>query len=189
MSFPPTWTGKSATPFEFATAARIVFGAGAVRQVAAAAKEMGSRVLLVTGISGEHRAAPLRKDLLSAGLLDILWVTRGEPTIDLVREGVEQARNFHCDMVIAFGGGSALDTGKAIAALLTNGGDPLDYVEVIGKGKPITIPSAPLIAVPTTAGTGTEVTRNAVLGSPEHGIKSACEVRTCCRDLQLSIPN
>jgi len=88
-----------------------------------------------------------------------------------VREGAAQARDFHCDMVIAFGGGSALDTAKAIAALLTNGGDPLDYVEVIGKGKPLAAPARPVIAIPTTAGTGSEVTRNAVLGSPERGVK------------------
>ena len=74
-------------------------------------------------------------------------------------------------MVIAFGGGSALDTGKAIAALLTNGGNPLDYLEVIGKGKQLTRQSAPYFAIPTTAGTGAEVTRNAVLGSPEHKVK------------------
>jgi len=157
--------------FEFATATRILFGEGSVRQVAPAAKEMGSRALLVTGISGEHRAGPLRKELAAAGLLEILWIAPGEPTIDLVREGAAQARDFHCDMVIAFGGGSALDTAKAIAALLTNGGDPLDYVEVIGKGKPLAAPAAPFIAIPTTAGTGSEVTRNAVLGSPERGVK------------------
>jgi alcohol dehydrogenase class IV len=95
----------------------------------------------------------------------------GEPTIELVREGAKHARTERCDMVIGFGGGSALDTGKAIAALLTNEGDPLDYIEVIGKGQPLTKPSAPYIAIPTTAGTGSEVTRNAVLGSPEHRVK------------------
>src|SRR5690349_17388527 len=123
--------------FEFATSTRILFGEGSVRQAAPAAKEMGSRALLVTGITGEHRAGPLRKALAAAGLLEILWIAPGEPTLELVREGKAQARDFHCDMVIAFGGGSALDTAKAIAALLTNGGDPLDYVEVIGKGKPL----------------------------------------------------
>ncbi len=74
-------------------------------------------------------------------------------------------------MVIAFGGGSAIDTGKAVAALATNPGDPLDYLEVIGKGQPLTVNPLPLIAIPTTAGTGAEVTRNAVLASPEHHVK------------------
>jgi hypothetical protein len=76
-------------------------------------------------------------------------------------------------MVIAIGGGSAIDTGKALAALLTNPGEPLDYLEVIGRGQPLQHPSAPLIAVPTTAGSGAEVTRNAVLASPEHRVKAS----------------
>jgi alcohol dehydrogenase class IV len=71
------------------------------------------------------------------------------------------------------GGGSAIDCGKAIAALLTNDGDLLDYLEVIGLGKALVHPSAPFIAIPTTAGTGSEVTRNAVIGSPEHKVKAS----------------
>jgi alcohol dehydrogenase class IV len=89
----------------------------------------------------------------------------------VVIEGTRQAREAGCDLIIGFGGGSALDTGKVIAALLTNGGDLLDYLEVIGQGRPLTQPSAPFIAIPTTAGTGTEVTRNAVLASPEQRVK------------------
>ena len=91
--------------------------------------------------------------------------------MDLVYQGTALARQAGCDMVIGFGGGSALDCGKAIAALLTNPGDLLDYLEVIGGGKPLTEWSAPFIAIPTTAGTGTEVTRNAVLGASEQQIK------------------
>ena len=77
----------------------------------------------------------------------------------------------NCDLIIGLGGGSAIDTGKAIAALLTNAGDPLDYLEVIGRGQALTDAPAPFIAIPTTAGTGAEVTRNAVLASPEHRVK------------------
>jgi len=95
----------------------------------------------------------------------------GEPTIEVVRSETQRARDERCEFVISFGGGSVIDTGKAIAALMTNGGDPLDYVEIIGKGTPIAKPSAPFVAIPTTAGTGAEVTRNAVLGSPEHCVK------------------
>ena len=80
-------------------------------------------------------------------------------------------RESGCRVVIGFGGGSALDAGKAIAILLTNGDDPLDFLEVIGRGRPLTNPPVPYIAIPTTAGTGTEVTRNAVLASPEHRVK------------------
>jgi len=89
----------------------------------------------------------------------------------VARTGTQRARDERCDFVIGFGGGSVIDTGKAIAALLTNGGDPLDYAEVIGKGQPFTKSSAPYMAIPTTAGTGAEVTRNAVLGSPEQRVK------------------
>ena len=150
--------------FEFATATRIVYGAGAVADLDGAVAVFGSTPLLVTGASGEQRA----RSLMSPA--DVHLVS-GEPTIDSVRKGVDRARESRCDVVVSFGGGSAIDAGKAIAALLTNGGDPLDYAEVIGAGKPLGKASAPFIAVPTTAGTGSEVTRNAVLGSPEHGVK------------------
>ena len=76
-----------------------------------------------------------------------------------------------CDMVIGLGGGSVLDTGKAIAALVTNPGDIFDYLEVIGKGQPLVHAPLPYIAIPTTAGTGSEVTRNAVIESTEQKVK------------------
>jgi len=156
--------------FEFATATRVVFGVGALREVAPAAGEYGRRALVVTGRSPD-RAGPLVAQLQQAGVACSIFVTDGEPTLELVRQGVQRARDEQCDIVLGFGGGSALDAAKAIAALLTNGGELMDYVEVIGAGKPLANCGAPFIAVPTTAGTGTEVTRNAVLASPEHRIK------------------
>lgn len=158
--------------FEFATAAKIVFGPGTVREVAPAAKGMGRRTLVVTGASPE-RLSRITGELEAAGVLGPGFRVSGEPTVDLVRQGVSLAREGRCDIVVAAGGGSAIDAGKAVAAILANGGDPLDYLEVIGKGRPLTRPSAPFIAVPTTAGTGSEVTRNAVLASPEHGVKAS----------------
>lgn len=158
--------------FEFATAARIVFGAGSVREAAPAAAALGRRALVVTGASPE-RAAPLVRDLEAAGISCARFAVPGEPTIDLVRAGAASARQQGCEFVVAFGGGSALDAGKALAALLTNSGDPLDYLEVIGRGQPLARPAAPCIAIPTTAGTGSEVTRNAVLGSPEKRVKAS----------------
>jgi alcohol dehydrogenase class IV len=156
--------------FEFATATRIVFGDGAVRQAAPAAKQMGRRALLVMGWTSE-RSDRLLAELEAAKVSCCTASVSGEPTIDLVRGGVEFARQEKCDVVIAFGGGSAIDTGKAIAALLTNPGEVGDYLEVVGKGNPLVNPAAPLIAIPTTAGTGSEVTRNAVLGVPERQVK------------------
>jgi alcohol dehydrogenase class IV len=156
--------------FEFATATRVIFGAGTLREVGPIAAEMGRRALLVTGRSTE-RVAPLLDALTAQGVEAVTFTVSGEPTTEVTRQGTEQARAAACDLVIGFGGGSALDTGKAIAALLTNGGVPLNYLEVIGKGKPLTQPAAPYIAIPTTAGTGAEVTRNAVLLSPEHRVK------------------
>jgi alcohol dehydrogenase class IV len=156
--------------FEFATATRIMFGEGALRRVAPAAKQWGSRVLVVTGYPPE-RADRLLSDLEAAGARSFTFAVESEPTIDLIARGLEQARGDQCDVVIAIGGGSVIDTGKAIAALLTNPGELMDYLEVVGKGNAIRNPAAPFIAVPTTAGTGAEVTRNAVLGVPERQVK------------------
>ncbi len=153
--------------FEFATASRIVFGVGVSKEAGALAAGLGRRAFVITGRSVE-RAAPLLDGLKVAGVEAVTFAVAGEPTTDLVREGTAQACAANCDLVIGIGGGSVIDAGKAIAALLTNGGDPLDYLEVIGRGQPITQLSAPYIAIPTTAGTGAEVTANAVLASPEH---------------------
>ena len=154
--------------FEFATAARIVFGEGTLAEVPAAARELGTTALLVTGRSPD-RALALAADLPAA----VLFAVEGEPSIELVRCGVALAREAHAGLVISMGGGSAIDAGKAIAALLANGGDVLDYLEVIGKAQPLSRPSVPFIAIPTTAGTGSEVTRNAVLASPDDGVKAS----------------
>ena len=156
--------------FEFATATRILFGEGSVREVAPAAKRWGRRALLVTGRTPE-RSGQLLADLAAAGVAASTFMAEGEPTIDLVRRGVAFAREEKCDLVVAFGGGSAIDAGKAMAGLLTNPGDLMDYLEVVGRGKPLECPAAPFITVPTTAGTGSEVTRNAVLGVPERRVK------------------
>jgi alcohol dehydrogenase class IV len=155
-------------PFEFATAARILFGEGTLRDVPSAAAALGRRALVVTGASS-GRAAPLLAALPAAAPFSV----SGEPSILTIRSGVEYAHAQSCDLVIAIGGGSAIDAGKAIAAMLTNPGDPLDYLEVVGRGQPLAHTSAPFIAIPTTAGTGAEVTRNAVLAHPERRVKAS----------------
>ncbi len=156
--------------FEFATATRIVFGAGCLRTVGPMAKELGRAALVVTGRS-TRRAEALVAMLQEQGLGVTVFPVPGEPEIETVQRGVSLARQEHCDLVISFGGGSALDAGKAIAVMVTNQGELLDYLEVIGRGKALAKASAPFIAIPTTAGTGSEVTRNAVLASPEHRVK------------------
>ncbi|HLK69985.1 MAG TPA: iron-containing alcohol dehydrogenase [Bryobacteraceae bacterium] len=158
--------------FEFATATRILFGEGLARELPAVASAMGKRALVVTG-ANPGRSESVVASLRAAGVACVPIAVKGEPTVDLIRTGAEFAREEQCDMVIAIGGGSAIDAGKALAAMIANPGDPLDYLEVIGRGQPLTRPSTPFIAIPTTAGTGSEVTRNAVLGSPEHRVKAS----------------
>ena len=158
--------------FEFSTAARIVFCAGAVAEVGPAAKAMGRRALLALGMTRDP-AQPVLDALAAQGVTAVIYPVSGEPDLDCIRHGVRQALAQGCDLVIGCGGGSAIDAGKAIAALASNGGDPLDYMEIIGRGQPITQPPLPYIAIPTTAGTGAEVTRNAVLASPEHRVKAS----------------
>jgi alcohol dehydrogenase class IV len=156
--------------FEFATTRRIIFGPGRIEEIGPIAAGMGSRALVVIG-SGSERAAGLLDLLRNAGLELITFRVESEPSVEIVRRGTRTARAEACDLIIGFGGGSPIDTGKAIAALMTNGEDPLDFLEVIGRGKPLIQPSTPYIAIPTTAGTGSEVTRNAVLMSLEHNVK------------------
>jgi alcohol dehydrogenase class IV len=153
--------------FEFATATRIVFGEGTAATLPELARGFGARPLVVTGASAE-RAATIISTLQAE-----TFAVPGEPTVELVREGARRALNAACDVVISIGGGSAIDAGKAIAAIATNGGEPLEFLEVVGKGRAIANMPLPFIAVPTTAGTGSEVTRNAVLGSTEHGMKAS----------------
>ncbi len=156
--------------FEFATATRIIFGAGTLREVGPLAREFGNRALVVTG-RDPSRAKQLTAFLGDHGITSVTLAVPGEPEIETVQNGAALAKQEDCDFVVSFGGGSALDSGKAIAAMLTNDGNVLDFLEVIGQGKSLTKPSAPFIAIPTTAGTGSEVTRNAVLASPQHRVK------------------
>ncbi|WP_236892962.1 iron-containing alcohol dehydrogenase [Desulfoluna limicola] len=154
--------------FDFMSAGRIVFGSGTLGVAADEAQRLGRKAFVVAG-SSVSRVAPLL-EMLSAKDLDYeVYHVTGEPTVAVVQEASALAAG--CDLTIAMGGGSVLDTGKAVSALITNKGELMDYLEVIGKGQPLTNPTVPFIAIPTTAGTGTEVTRNAVIGSPEHKVK------------------
>jgi alcohol dehydrogenase class IV len=157
------------TAFEFATATRIVFGAGKASTLVDWVRPF-KRVLIVSGKSERN---PELWEAIGEHARITRFVVAGEPTVELAREGTALCRESHAQAVIALGGGSAIDAGKAIAALASNDGDVLDYLEVVGRGQSLARASLPFAAAPTTAGTGAEVTRNAVLGSPEHGVKAS----------------
>ena len=159
----------TAMGFEFATAGRIVAGPGRAAELPGVLAGLGSRVLVCTGANPARHASLLA----GLGMPAVVFGVAGEPTAELARSGVAAAREHGADVVAAIGGGSVIDLGKAVAMLLANGGDPLDYLEVVGAGQPITRPAAPCVAVPTTAGTGAEVTANAVLAVPEHRVKAS----------------
>jgi alcohol dehydrogenase class IV len=173
--------------FEFASAARIIFGPGTITQIGALARELGRRALVTTGLDLAQSERILAA-LSAAGVDYVTLPVSGEPTTDLACQGARLARESGCDLVIGLGGGSAIDAAKAVAALAANGGDPLDYLEVVGRGQLLTQPSLPCIAIPTTAGTGAEVTRNAVLASAEHGIKASLRSPTMLPRLALVDP-
>src|SRR5262245_30041022 len=135
--------------FEFATAGRIVFGPGAFAEIGALAKEVGSRALVVGG-RDPRRIQPLLEQLAAGRVAAKTFTVAGEPTLDAVADGATHARNAGCDFVIGCGGGSVLDAAKAVAALVTNQGAPLDYLEVIGRAQPLAAPALPVIAIPTT---------------------------------------
>jgi alcohol dehydrogenase class IV len=159
-------TEGSGGSFELATAGRILFGAGRAVEVPEAVAGMGlSRILLVSGRSGA-RGQAIADGLAARGVAAIPLRVAGEPTVEAVRAAVDVAQEEGCQGVVAVGGGSAIDCGKAVAGLLGNGAqDPLEHLEVVGRGRPLERPGLPFVAVPTTAGTGSEVTRNAVLGA------------------------
>ena len=156
---------------DLAVPADVRFGAGRVSEVPAALAALGAnRVLVVTGRT-TARADAVRSMLTEAGISSIAFGVATEPSIERVRAAVALVAEAGCDAVLGFGGGSALDVGKAAAVLATSGADPLDHLEVIGGGRPLTRPGLPCVAVPTTAGTGSEVTRNSVLSGG--GVKAS----------------
>jgi alcohol dehydrogenase class IV len=158
--------GLTVQAFTFATAGRIVVGLGRAADLPQQVAALGSRVLVVTGAHPERHAGVL-DGLAAAGLHPVVHPLHGEPTVQDARAAVQAARG--CQVVLGLGGGSAIDLAKAAAAL-TAGGDPLDHLEVVGAGRPLPGPGLPVVAVPTTAGTGAEVTANAVLTTPP-GVK------------------
>ncbi len=155
------------TPFSFTAPGQIIFGNGSINSLPEKAGNIGHNVCVICG-KNRNRIQPIIDTL--QGHISYLQVD-GEPTLKDIKNGIRQVRLKKCDLVIGIGGGSVIDTGKAIATLLTNPGDPLDYLEIIGLGKALVNPPLPFIAIPTTSGTGAEATANAVIGSLEHQVK------------------
>jgi alcohol dehydrogenase class IV len=157
--------------FGFETAARIAFGAGCRREVVPCLQGWGARRVFISVGRQSARAAWLLEELSTQGIEARVWSVPREPRVEDARQAVEAAREHGAEAVIALGGGSAIDLGKGVAALAANPGDVFDYLEVVGAGRPLMRPGLPCIAVPTTAGTGAEVTKNSVFEVPEHGVK------------------
>ena len=162
--------------FEFYGVGRVVFGRGQVARLPELVAPLGRSGLLVYNGDEPGRGGVVDRVaalLGGAGVRLTLVRQRGEPTIDDVDQALGVAREAACDVVVGLGGGSAVDAAKAVAGLLANGGGALDYMEVVGKGQKVTRPAVPWVAVPTTAGTGAEATRNAVVGHPAARFKAS----------------
>lgn len=170
--------------FTFATAGKIRFGPGTSAQMPELVAAYGKRAFLVLDTHLSESEPPV------AGIAPEISICRasGEPSVTGVRAAVEAARDFAPDVVVGIGGGSTVDTAKAIGILLGNSGDILDYLEVVGKGNTLAPVSLPVIAVSTTAGTGAEVTANTPIFSEEHNVKASLRSPAMLPDVAVVDP-
>ncbi|MFV0428148.1 MAG: iron-containing alcohol dehydrogenase [Arachnia sp.] len=168
---------------------RIIVGAGVSAQVADRVAEFGARRVLVVHGSRADRARRIIDALIESGCEVATAAVPGEPGVDLVTAEVTAARASRCEAVVAVGGGSVIDAGKAIAALATNPGGPLAYLEVVGQGQPLSAAPLRMIAVPTTAGTGSEATRNAVLSVAAERVKVSLRSALMVPDIAIVDPD
>jgi alcohol dehydrogenase class IV len=173
--------------FDFMAPGRIVFGPQTSSRLPEIARGFGERPLVVTGANPARQDA-LVASLSAAGLSPHVFSVAGEPTVSKAVEAAEFARQNGLDFVVSVGGGAAMDAGKAAAALMANGGDIFEYLEVVGKGRAIEKRPAPHVAVPTTAGTGAEATANAVLTVPEKKVKVSLRSPMLMPDVALVDP-
>ncbi len=173
--------------FQFMTATRIIFGEGALEGSLSVINQFGYSVLLVTG-KDRQRATPILNYLQAQNMRYQHVVINGEPNITMVEETAVVGRKFNPDMVIAIGGGSVLDMGKALAAIIPNQGSVYDYVEVVGRNVPLKSKPLSFIAIPTTASTGSEVTRNAVLKSGQDKVKVSLRSPDMLADVAIVDP-
>ncbi|MDQ1847401.1 iron-containing alcohol dehydrogenase [Gemmobacter fulvus] len=156
--------------FSIAVPGRILFGRGEAAKAPGLIAAFGVRGIVVHGADAA-RAGWLMQGLRAAGCEALGIACAGEPVLAVLEQAVAQARAHRPDWIVALGGGAALDLGKAIAALVPAPGEAMDYLEVVGRGLPLEAAPLPFIALPSTAGTGAEVTKNAVIGVPAQGRK------------------
>ncbi|MDS9466654.1 iron-containing alcohol dehydrogenase [Paracoccus sp. MBLB3053] len=156
--------------FGFALPGRVMFGRGEAQKAPGLIRSCGARGVLVHGADA-GRAAWLVQALRGEGAEVLTLACGSEPTLSMLEDALAQAKGFRPDWVAGLGGGAALDLGKALAGLIPAPGGIMDHLEVVGRGLPLAAAPLPYIALPTTAGTGAEATRNAVIGLPEHGRK------------------
>ncbi len=184
---------------EFYAPGKIIFGPGSLSQIGIEAKRLGDKALVVLGKGSMRKSGTLDRltNLLKEDKVEYIIYENipSDPSVELVDKGVSLARKEKCNVVIALGGGSVLDAGKAISAMVTNEGSVADYQEIEGKGKKFQHKTIPFIAIPTTSGTGSEATKNSVITNTELGLKKSIrdpwlipEVALVDPELTLSLP-
>lgn len=171
-------------PFGLTAPARILFGRGEFAKAADLAASLGHHAFVVHGATPRHAKALLD----ASGLETTAFACPSEPDLALLEQALDTARRAGATHVVAIGGGAAIDLGKAVAGLLNASTQPLDHLEVVGKGQPLITPPAPFMAIPTTAGTGAEATKNAVIGVPDHARKVSLRDPAMLADIALVDP-
>ncbi|EMO3465936.1 iron-containing alcohol dehydrogenase [Klebsiella variicola] len=174
--------------FSVFSAGEIRFGRGQLDTVAGWVAQRSERVMLVHG-SSSARAAVLLGQLAGAGLDAHTFSVAREPSLEDIRNGVEQAREASIEVIVSLGGGAVIDAGKAIAALVPANGSIIEYLEVVGNGRLLESAPLPFVAIPTTAGTGAEVTKNAVINVPEQRRKVSLRDNRMLPDLAVVDPS
>lgn len=174
-------------PFGFLTAGQIIFGRGAREQAAARTAKYGTCIALVRGKSVAW-VDVFKDELRTVGVTVHEVSCTQEPSLPMISQALDGLRPHGVDAVVAIGGGAVIDMGKALAALLPASGDPLTYLESVGQGQPLDTAPVPFVAIPTTSGTGAELTKNAVILVPEAGRKVSLRDDRMLPDLALVDP-
>ena len=185
---------------EFYNPVKIIFGTGSLNKVGLEAKKLGDKALIALGKSSIRKHGILNKLLYLLKENEVKYVIyeniESDPSVETIDEGANFARKENCNLVIAIGGGSVLDAGKAISAMINNQGSVAEYQEIKGMGKKFLYKTAPFIAIPTTSGTGSEATKNAVITNMNRGLKKSIrdpklipEIALVDPELTISLPS